>query len=88
MFGWSIMIIGLLIALIASFVGLGGLLFTRFGRRDAAGEVVATWGGWVAAGGFVGGLLGGGLVGGLLGGGVVPPARLRSLPAIRLTKSR
>lgn len=35
--GWSVMVIGSLVVLLAIFIGLGGILFTRFGRRDGNG---------------------------------------------------
>lgn len=37
MIGWSVMVIGTLIVLLAIFIGLGAVLFTRFGRRDGTG---------------------------------------------------
>ncbi len=36
--GWSVMVIGSLVVLLAIFIGLGGVLFTRFGRRDGNGR--------------------------------------------------
>ncbi len=42
--GWSVMVIGFLILGLAVVVGMGGILFTRFGRRDGNGGTAGTAG--------------------------------------------